>query len=99
MTVGNEAQPCNKTPSDPGGDLDINREFIQHSFDHTSEGKVQEGIKDRGSNNLAGIVISSGPGGHFETFEGIKIFKYFALPYFTIIVCGFRFIKSRLPIL
>ena len=77
MAVGNEAQPCNKTQSDPGGDLNINRDFVQHSLvnDYTSsEGQIKEGLENRVSNNLAGIVISSGPGGHFETFEGIKIF-------------------------
>ena len=33
---------------------------------------IKNGINRTVSNNLAGIVISSGPGGHFETFEGIR---------------------------
>ena len=36
---------------------------------------IQNGVNSKAGNNLAGIVISSGPGGHFETFEGNKCSK------------------------
>ena len=36
---------------------------------------IQNGVNSKAGNNLAGIVISSGPGGHFETFEGNECSK------------------------
>ena len=50
------------------------KELISHHDEEKKDGNIYGGTwgthTTKNSNNLAGIVISSGPGGHFETFEG-----------------------------
>ena len=56
--------------SDKKKDCSLKPEGNSLTNSQAKEDSSQGGINSKVNSNLAGIVISSGPGGHFETFEG-----------------------------